>query len=367
MRSKWKLWLPVLVLVLVFGGLIINRIQGQPEALRANAGVQAVKTAVVEESSRQDVLEVTGTIDAVEKDLITARVAGIVEGLPVDNGAWVKAGQTLLQIDDEAYKSLVIVNEAVLTKAQVQLENTKKSHERLQQLHDAGAVSDEDLENIKAALRVAEADVSAASTALSNAQRDVGYTRVSSPISGLVANRNVVRGQMVAQGTPLMEVHNLAEVFLIVSIGQSELAQIKPGLTAEVTVDAFADSRFTGILTSVNPAASPQARVFYAKIKVLNPDGLLRSGMFASAKIQTGEEKTVLSIPEGAITSKQGQFYVFIPQEDVVEMVPVEIGEIFGGKVEIKKGLAEGQVIINSNINKLKEGDRIQIVTEQGV
>ncbi|MGI6434830.1 MAG: efflux RND transporter periplasmic adaptor subunit [Syntrophomonadaceae bacterium] len=367
MRSKWKLWLLVLVLVLALGGLIINRIQGQPEAESVNAGVQAVETAAVEKATRQNILQVTGTVDAVEKTLITARVAGIVESLPVDNGARIQAGQTLVQIDDQAYRSLVTINEAALTQAQTKLNSTRASYERLKQLHEAGAVSDQDFEDIQAALTAAEADVSAAGAALSNAQKDLGYTRVSSPISGLVANRAIARGQMVAQGTPLMEVHNLSEVYVIVPIGQSELSNLKPGLPAEVTVDAFADRIFKGSLTSINPAANPQARVFQSKIKVPNPDGLLRAGMFANVKIHTGAAATVLSVPEEALTSKQGQFYVFVPQGDVVKMVAVEIGEVFAGRVEIKQGLAEGQVVISSNVNKLKEDDRIQIVTEQGV
>ncbi|NLV20410.1 MAG: efflux RND transporter periplasmic adaptor subunit [Syntrophomonadaceae bacterium] len=367
MQSKWKWWLLRLILVLALGALIINRIQGQPEFDTANAGVQAVKTAVAEKSQRQNILQITGTVDAAEKDLITARVAGIVESLNVDNGELVGAGQTLLQIDDQAYQSLVTINEATLTQAQTKLNSTRTTFDRMKQLHEAGAVSDQDFENTQAALTAAEADVSAARAALGNAQNDLSYTRVVSPISGLVVNRNVIRGQMVAQGTPLMEVHNLAEVNVIVSIGQSELGNIKLGQPAEITVDAFNDQVFKGTLTSVNQAASPQARVFLAKIKTSNPDGLLRAGMFASVKIYTGEELTVLSVPEEALTSKQGKFYVFVPQGDVVKMAAVEIGQIYDGRVEIKQGLAEGQVVISSNVNKLKEGDRIQIVTEQGV
>lgn len=367
MRKKWKLWLLALVLVLALGGFIINRIQGQTGAESVNAGVQAVTTAAVKNEIRQDLLEVTGTVDAVEKTLVTARIAGVVEGLPVDNGARVQAGQLLAQIDAQPYQSLVTVNEAALSKAQTQLRNTRASYERLRQLHEAGAVSEQDFDNIQAALEVAEADVAAAAAALSNAERDLGNARVSSPIGGLIANRAVVRGQMVSQGMPLMEVHDLSQVYVVVFIGQNELGRIKPGTPAEVTVDAFADRIFKGSLISVNPAVNPQARVFQCKIKADNPDGLLRAGMFARVRIQTGEPETVLSVPEEVLTSRQEQFYVFVPQGDVAQMVPVEIGEVFAGRVEIRQGLTEGQVVINSNINKLKAGDRIQIVTEQGV
>ena len=91
---------------------------------------------------------------------------------------------------------------------------------------------------------------------------------------------------------PLMEVQNLAEVYVITSVGQSDLRQIKTGMEADVTVDAYPGQTFKGVLTSVNPAANPQARVFQCKIKVPNPDGLLRSGMFASAVLHTGKQST---------------------------------------------------------------------------
>lgn len=365
--SKWKWWLIVLAVVLVLGASMINKIQGQSNLKNVNAGVQSVKAAQAEMVIRQNNLNVSGTIDAVEKILISARVAGIVESLNVDNGASIRAGQVLIQIDDRAYANLVEVNQASLIQAQTQLESTRTTYERLKQLHQAGAASDKDFEDIQAALTAAEADVSKAQAALNNSRDDLKNTRVSSPIDGLAANRSVNRGQMVSPGTALMEVQNLAEVYVIISISQSDLGQIKTGMEADVTVDAYPGQTLKGVLTSVNPAADPQARIFQCKIKVPNPDGILRSGMFASAVIHTGEATSILCVPEAALTSKQEQFYVFVPQDNTAKLVAVEIGAIFDGRVEIKQGLAEGQTVITSNVNQLKENDPIQIVPEQGV
>lgn len=367
MRSKWKIGIVVLILVLALGGLILNRIMAQPVTKGVNEGVQTVKTAVAESTPRQNTLQITGTVDAVDRALISARVAGIIESLSADNGDWIQAGQVLVQIDSLPYQSLVEVNEAALIQTQAQLNSTQSALDRMKPLYEAGAVSQQDYENNLAALTAAEADVAKATTAVNNAHRDLGYTQVTSPISGLIANRNIVRGQMVGQGTPLMEVQDLSQVCIYVAIGQSELGNIKPGLDAEVKVDAFANRVFPGTVTSVNPVADPQGRVFMTKITVANPEDLLRAGMFASVKIMTGEETAVLSIPQAALTSKQKQFYVFVPEGDVVKMVPVEIGEVYDGRVQIMSGLTEGQAVITTNINKLKEDDRIQIVTGQGV
>ena len=117
MRSKWKIGVVVFILVAALVGLVISRIMEQPATKSVNEGVQAVKTAVVEKTQRQNTLQITGTVDAAERELITARVAGIIEKINVDNGDRVEAGQILVQIDSQPYQSLVEVNEAALIQA----------------------------------------------------------------------------------------------------------------------------------------------------------------------------------------------------------------------------------------------------------
>lgn len=367
MKRQWKLWLVPLAILLVLGAFKINAMKPQQEDQAGSAAIQAVKTTRTQKITRQEALPGNGTVDPVQKAVITARVAGIVEALQVDNGTGIQAGQTLVQIDDAPYASLVTVCQAALTQAQTKLSNTRSTYNRLQQLHQGGAVSDKDFEDIRAALTVAEADVSSALSALSNAERDQGYTRVSSPIGGLVANRNVVLGQMVAQGTPLMEVQDLSEVFVLVKLGQNEVGKIRAGQTAEITVDAYPDQEFNGVVSVINPAADPEARAFVVKVRVPNPEGQLKSGMFAKVTIFTAEAHTILAVPQEALTSKQGQFYVFVPEGDLAKIRTVTIGEAMDGWVEVRGGLEEGQDVISTNVNKLKEDDHIQVTTGQEV
>ena len=178
--SKWKLWLILLVVILTLGGLIVKQMQDQSSLQQADAGVQSVRTAQAEMVTRQSNLNVSGTIDAVEKVLVSARVAGVVEALHVDDGDSIRAGQTLVQIDDQPYANLVEAGKAALRQAQTKLESTRSTYDRLKQLHQAGAASDKDLEDIQAAVTVAEADVSQAQAQLNSYQTDLGNTRVAS-------------------------------------------------------------------------------------------------------------------------------------------------------------------------------------------
>lgn len=367
MKRHWKRWLVPLAILLVLGAYKISAMKPEKEDQAGSAAIQAVRTTKAQKITRQEALSGSGTVDPVQKAVITARVAGIVETLQVDNGTGIQAGQTLVQIDEAPYASLVTICQAALTQAQTKLSNTRATYNRLQQLHQGGAVSDKDFEDIQAALAVAEADVSSARTALSNAERDQGYSRVSSPISGLVANRNVILGQMVAQGTPLMEVQDLSEVFVLMNVGQNEVGKIKAGQTADITVDAYPDQAFHGVVAVINPAADPEARAFVIKVRVPNPEGQLKSGMFAKVAVFTAEAHTILAVPQEALTSKQGQFYVFVPEGDLARIKAVTIGEALDGWVEVRGGLEEGQDVISTNVNKLKEDDHIQVTTGQEV
>ncbi|MDD3365621.1 MAG: efflux RND transporter periplasmic adaptor subunit, partial [Syntrophomonas sp.] len=97
-----------------------------------------------------------------------------------------------------------------------------------------------------------------------------------------------------------------------------------------------------------------------------NLEQLLRSGMFVRVKIYTGEDQEVLAIPKDALTSQKGLYYVFIPEGGQAKRQEVKIGAIMDQMVEIKDGLKEGQPIVVSNVNKLKDQDRIQAISEQG-
>jgi len=366
MKSKWKLWLIPVVLLAVLG-LWKSSSLLKKSAVPTNA--DTVQAVVIKEAARikkENSLQLTGTLEANETALISSKIAGRTSRVLVENGSAVNAGQALVIIESQDYTNLLAAAQADLKKAEAKLASSQADYKRFQELHKNGAISNKDLQDMEMGLKVAEADVASAAAAVSNARNSLDNTTISSPISGIVSNRSVNLGQMLSAGLQLMAVEDISSVYAVINVQQQELSNLKPGLKSEVMIDAYGTRKFPGSLTVINPSASREARVFQAKIKLDNPEQLLRAGMFARVKIYTGEDQEVVAIPRDALISQKGLYYVFIPDGGQVKRQQVQTGTIMDQMVEITSGLKEGQPIVVSNVNKLKDQDRIQVISEQG-
>lgn len=328
--------------------------------------VQTIKVQAVGQVQKENALELTGSIEAVQNAVVCAKTPGRVSEITVENGNRVAAGDILVRVEDADYINQLAASQAVLDKAYTNLASLDRDYNRGKALFQAGAISQKNMDDLENGLKAARADAAAAEASVANAREALAGTAMRAPISGLVANQSVKLGQMLAAGTPVLQVDDLSEVFVVVKVGQKDLDCIKTGLECSVRVDTYPDRMFAGRVMVINPAAEAGSRVFECKIKVDNPAELLKPGMFARASIKIGEAQPVLAVPLEALSSKQGLYYVFIPDGNVAKERKVEIGALMGTMVEIKSGLTGGQIIIVSNVNKLKDGDQIQFFSDQG-
>jgi len=257
--------------------------------------------------------------------------------------------------------NLLSINQALLKKAEANLTAVKANYERFKQLYQSAVVAKKDFEDVETALKVAEAEAASAAASVANAQESLRNAIVVSPLNGVVLNRTVTAGQVVSPGAPLMAVQDVSSVYAMVNVEQKDLAKIKPGLPAEVTLDTYGGLKFDGVVEIVSPAANKAARVFETKIRIGNGENLLKPGMFVRVEIKTGAAEEVPAVPQNALTSKQGLFYVFLAENGRVKRQQVEIGQVIDQLVEIKSGLPAGQKVIITNVNKLKDQDRVEI------
>jgi len=322
------------------------------------------QTVQVKEAARvkkESVLSCTGDIKAREETIISSRLAGRVSRVAVENGEAVAAGQPLVLLEDTELTNLLSINQALLKKAEANLTAVKANYERFKQLYQSAVVAKKDFEDVETALKVAEAEAASAAASVANAQESLRNAIVVSPLNGVVLNRTVTAGQVVSPGAPLMAVQDVSSVYAMVNVEQKDLAKIKPGLPAEVTLDTYGGLKFDGVVEIVSPAANKAARVFETKIRIGNGENLLKPGMFVRVEIKTGAAEEVPAVPQNALTSKQGLFYVFLAENGRVKRQQVEIGQVIDQLVEIKSGLPAGQKVIITNVNKLKDQDRVEI------
>ena len=361
MKHKWKLWLLPLVAILAFG-----LFKGGESLLQKNDSAlleptQTVEVQEVEKVFREESIALTGSLEALNEGVVSSKVPGRVSRVLVENGAVVAAGQPLVLLEDTEYRNALAIARAALEKAEANLASVRINYERSRELYQGQVISEKDFEDAQTGLKLAEADVSSAAAAAGNAEEALRSSTVASPFNGVVADKNITPGQVMSAGTPMMLVEDISSVYVIVNVEQKDLGRIEPGLPAEVAVDSFVSRKFTGIVEIINPSANKNARVFETKIKVVNGEGLLKPGMFASVRIMTGEKGEVLVVPQNSLVSIQGMFFAFIADGDRAKRQQVEIGQVIDQVVEIKSGLAAGQKIIVTNVNKLKDQDKIII------
>ena len=361
---KVKYWgIPVVIfigLLLLFrSGLFSGKTPVQTEA----AGVN-VKIAQAQYINTIPKLMLNGSIEGKTSAIISAKLAGRIEQVMVQEGQHVNAGDALARLESIELANSVRIAQDAVTKASINYDLAMTDYNRYQTLYAQGAISQQTLDTAEAKKRIAQADLSSATNSQSNAVQQYGYGVITAPVDGVVANVTATVGQVVSSGAALMAVQDISEVYAVVNIEQKDLGLVKQGQAAEVIVDTYAGRVFTGTVEMINPEAGSANRMFRTKVKIENGDGALKAGMFSKVQLATGDAVQILTVPQGAVIQKQGIYYVFTVENDKAVRHQVEIGAATGEVIEIKSGLQLGSKLAVSNVGQLKDGDAVTTIGE---
>jgi HlyD family secretion protein len=328
----------------------------------------------------------TGTVNAVTTVLVGTQVSGTIEKIYVDFNSSVKKGQIIAQIDPALFdeqvqqqKANLLAAKANQEKAEATLVDAKRTKERNAELFSKNLIARSDLdtadtnyETSKASVGAAKAQVAQADAALRNAQTNLGYTRIVSPVDGTVVSRNVDVGQTVAASfqTPTLFTiaQDLTKMQIDTSVDEADIGKVKVGQDVEFTVDAYADNTFKGKVGQVRiaPITVQNVVTYDVVITVDNPDVKLKPGMTANVSIIVAEKKDILRVPNAALRLKpsgmtktkqpQKGSAVWILENERLKRLPVTVGIGDGNFTEITKGeLKEGQdVITEETVAKTK-------------
>lgn len=363
LRFKWVIVVIIIIALIVMGkSFLDNQADADTETVSKAQMVQVEK--IIKEEKNQT-LELTGTIEAKDSIVVTSKFGGKIKEILIQNGIKANNGQILLLMDDTQQQNALIAAQNTLAKARANLNYVQKNFERMTTLYQAEAISRNDYDNSKLSYDVALADVNLAQASLSNAQEALQDTRVSNKLDGFVADCDIKEGQVVEVGTPLMTVQNLSSAYLVVNINQEDITKIKIGQKVNVSVDSLSETDFEGVVEIMNPVANSSSRSFEVKILVPNADFLLKPGMFAQAQIIFDSTKMAIMVPQAAVSGKDGVYYVYVVKGKMAERRLVELGDTVGQEIEVKFGIKEKEQLIISNVNKLKDGDAIQIAEEE--
>lgn len=335
----------------------------QPADSQMTAEVTVTKVA------RGDIRQtaaVSGNVVALpNKDVkVSSLVAGRITSLNVAEGDRVRAGEVLATIDARASQDDLRKAQAALAQAQATVHNAQQNVTRDQTLFDRGIVAGKALEDAKTALSVAEAAENQAKAGEETSARQLEQTRILSPLSGVVAKRFASIGEQV-DGTaaqPIVEVANIGEVELSGNLPASYLAKIHLGETLPIMSDALPGQAFDGRIVAISPSVDPATNVGSIRIRIANPKGTLKLGMYLNAQVPVETHANALTVPPQAIYhDAAGHTRVYEVAGDIAKAVDVKLGIDTKDRVEILSGVKEGETVILDGGYGLGETTKIKV------
>jgi len=268
---------------------------------------QQYKTEKIDRGTITMTVTVTGTLSAVTTVQVGSQVSGVISRLYADFNSKVHRGQLLAELDPTPFQQQVAQREADLTKAKVDAANAKINFDRQSRLAQQGLAPQADLDTAKAQYDGMVAQVQQASAALAQAQTNLHYTTITSPIDGTVVDRAYDVGQTVAasfQAPTLFQIaQDLTKMQVQADVDQSDIGRVQVGQVARFTVDSYPDQEFRGRISQIrlNATVSQNVVTYPVIIEVPNPDEKLRPKMTANVTISVARVQNVLRIPNAAL------------------------------------------------------------------
>jgi HlyD family secretion protein len=374
---------------IIIGGIILIAVAAAAFFLLRNKnGEVKFRTEKVTRGDIEMAVTATGTVNPVTTVLVGTQVSGTIKEIHVDFNSLVKKGQLIARIDPALFEAQVnqaranvLSSKANLDKAEATLVDAKRTMERNKELFSKNLIARSDLDTADTNYETAQASVSAAKAqvaqteaALSVAETNLHYTKIISPVDGIVVSRNVDVGQTVAASfqTPTLFsiAQDLTKMQIDTSVDEADIGKVQTGQEVDFTVDAYPDITFKGKVWQIrNAPITVQNVVTYdVVIQMNNPDLKLKPGMTANVSIVADRKKDVLKIPNAALrfkpsgksvtatekrtTEKKGPG-VWILDKDNPKRIPVSLGISDGSFTELVSGeIREGQELVVESLSK---------------
>jgi membrane fusion protein, multidrug efflux system len=336
--------------------------------------------------------EFVGTVNGFLNIDIRARVAGFLDSQAYKDGAYVKAGTLLFTIDPRQFQAQVLQAEGDVAQAQAVLTRSNITVQRYKPLAAKQAISQQDLDNAIAAQESAVGQLQTARAALEQAKLNLSYTKIYSPVDGIVGTAQVNIGNLVGQGTPtlLTTVSQVEPTKVIFNVSESDylryagkvralesqdlasmyarLAELRDGGAAggagglELILADNSVYPYPGFIISVQRQVQTTTGTIQVESVFPNPNALLRPGQYARVRgALSGDGKNTLLIPQAAVTELQGSFTVaVVGSDDKVQIRRVEVGPRVGTQWIISSGLTQGEKVIVEGLQKVTDGTQVK-------
>ena len=317
------------------------------------AGLHFAK-AVERPTSREVVATARVVYDASRVAQVNPRMPGVVKSIRADVGAAVKAGDPLAVIESAD----VGAEQSRLQAAKVRLEVADANYKRVEALHGEGISPQRDFLAVRREREEARAEVRSAQGALGMvgaAAEGPGRYTVTSPIAGVVTQRNATIGRLVDRQDIAFEIVDPSAMWIELDVPEADLALVAAGQPATVTLDGIPGREFTGKLSYVAPAVDLHTRTAVARFPLANADGALRANLFGSGRIAVTDPRAAVLVPEAAVQRARDVHLVFVRvAEDAFDARRVTVGQASGDQLAVSGRVQAGDDIVTEGSFLLK-------------
>ncbi len=373
-RNKKMRFVSALVLIAVIIGIFyfLTREKEKP------ADLPIVSVLPAQQENVEIYGEYVGRIKAQQFVEVRARVEGFLEQMLFEEGTHVKKNQVLFIINQDQYAAKVDKARAQLKKDEAQARKAERDLERIRPLHEQNAVSQLDLDNAIAAYEMALAAVNMSKADLDQAEQELGYTMVTSPISGQISERYVDLGTLVGgSGKSLLATIVKSDTVSVdfsmtaldylkskernVTFGQKDSTRSwQPNVT--ITLPDNSIYPYKGLVDFAEPQVDPRTGTFSVRAEMPNPQLVLLPGQFTKVKLLLDVRPNATVVPQKSLILEKGGAFIYVMRKDsTVEKRFIEIGPEFGNNTVVERGLVPGENIVVEGYHKLTPGMKVKV------
>jgi membrane fusion protein (multidrug efflux system) len=310
----------------------------------------AVEVAPVAVRSIADKFEAVGGIEAIEAITVVSEIDAAVVALPFEEGASIKRGDLIAQLDDSQLSAEVARAKAVVAQSQA-------SYDRVRTVVQQNAGAPQDLDDAAATLKVAEANLAVAMARFAK-------TRIVAPFSGIIGARRMSVGSFIRAGQPITELANIDSIRVIFSAPERLLSELERGAEVVVSTTAYADHQVGGKIIVINPILDSATRSAQIVASLPNPGRKFRAGMSANISAVLSERPEAITIPSESVFASGDQSFVYTVQTDsTVNRIAISLGTRTTDVVEVVSGLEPGMRVVKAGHQKLFQGAKVMPVT----
>lgn len=382
-KRKWQI-----VGVAVIGLVILAIAWGAVTKKKDVAATQAeevtpVKVVKVDKGELTSMIKVSGKVAASKEVTIVPQVGGKVTAVKVAVGQKVKKGDLLITIDDSDILAQIKLNEAALgvskagqQQAAITYQEAQNNLERMKSLFAQGAISKSQLEEAENAFAKAAASynpnsgntqtaaqIKQAQAQLEAARINLRNTKITAPIDGVVAAKNIEPGEMASPGSPVLTIVDTDQMTVEGNFAESEVNFAKVGDKVKVYVTSAAKEPFEGYIESVSPIADLTTKAYPVKVRIENTSQLLKGGMTAEILMTAEAKEDVLVLPREALLDQGDKYIVYVIKDNKAQERVVSIGLTTDNMAEITEGLKAGEQVVISGQQYLSDGTKVTVET----